>query len=661
MRIRFVKNKSRRSDSFRLIRNVSLFMTAFWAVLILRLVQISVLKHSDFVKIAEIQQKVIINVRAPRGKIYDRAGGALAWDIQVPSIFAVPNRIESPTSVAVELANVCNTNALDLKRQLSDESLEFCWVRRLVSPETENKIINLNINGVYSLPERTRGYYGGRDWIYLLGLTDVDGRGIGGAEKGFDNLLRGGEKRISLNRDRRGRELDIDGNYGSIPKSGNSVILTIDAGLQEIVYNKLKEGVNRFKAKGAYAVFLAVGSSEILAMAQYYPQGVSPTRNVNISDTYECGSTFKLVTISTAINSGKFSAYDIIDCENGKYRVGNKTITDYEKAGKISLRRAVEISSNIAAVKLAQALGPDLIYKTAIDFGFGSKTGIRLPGESGGWLKSPDKWSQTDLAVFSYGYGISITALQLVNAYAAVGAGGNLYRPHLLKAVVSPSGEVIENIEPKIIRRVISERTASTLMEFFSGVVDSGTAIKAKVKGLKIAGKTGTARKPIIGGKGYYRNKFRSSFVGFYPADEPRIVGYVVFDEPQTAKMSSYTAVPIFKEILEEYLCSPKGIINDEEDTPKVSVNLCSAIKTENPNRNSIEINKRKAAANKNIKGFESLNAMVIGKPLRIAIRLLRQYGYDFNIEGNGGVVEECYPQRIDGRIKYYIRCKNGE
>ncbi len=651
-RIRLINPNKPNSILSNRLKTTFYVLVAFVCLLIVRTVDIAVFKHEQFAELALILQTERMHIAAGRGNIYDRYGEVISWNINATSIYAVPDEISSAGRTSEQLSVSCDVSQALIVDRLQGRSM-FCWIDRAVSDEEFRRVRSLELDGVYFINEQQRGYRSGNNWSYLIGNVDIDGKGIGGAELAFDKYLRAEKSSVRINRDRQGRKFALHKDYLSGIKGGYNAVLTIDANLQDILTTKLKEGVRELGAKGAYGVFLEVGTSEVLAMGQYYTGDVSPTRNVVISDMHEPGSTFKLIPIAAAINSGKYSAIDIIDCENGRYAVGGKVITDHHKLGKVELRRAVELSSNIAMVKLAAELGSDLLYKTAVDFGMEAKTGIELPGESAGVIHDPDGWSDLERATFAFGNGLTTTALQMANAYAAVGAGGKLYRPYILKAVTSAEGEIIIQNEPRELRRVISARTAATLMEFFTGVVDSGTAVLAKIDGLKIAGKTGTSRKTKINGRGYDRNRFLSSFVGLYPADDPVIVGYIVFDEPTVKKMASVTAVPAFREILMEYLCSPKRINRPESngsEDPDAILHLVSSEgnrQGETPDDSEMLVS---------INDFDELNRLMVGKPVRTAVRLLHLKGYEVIIEG-AGLVKECYPVNKKNHIKYYLKC----
>ncbi|MCP4632341.1 MAG: penicillin-binding protein 2 [candidate division Zixibacteria bacterium] len=638
-------------------RRINLVLSVFvifWAVLVLRNLDIAVIKNEKMTCIASEQQKINLRIKSPRGNIIDRSGESLSWNISSPSVFAVPKDMEHPRDAAVLLANACKiSNSMLTKRFENHE--KFCWIDRQISFNVKNRIDRLNIDGIYYAYEQKRQYRNRDDWKFLLGAVDIDGNGIGGVEMGFDDILSGDVTNVCINRDARGRKFDAEDGYRSVSSGGCNVVLTIDSGLQDILYTKLKDGVEKYKAVGAYGVFLEVGTSQVLAMAQYYPSGVSSTRNIVISDTYEPGSTFKLVTIASAINSGRISTHDIIDCENGRYKVGRKTITDYKKQGKVTFLKAVELSSNIAMIKVSAELGRETVYRTAVDFGFNSKTGIDLPGEAAGNIHDPDKWSEIEHATVSFGNGLTVTALQIANAYAAVGSGGLLYRPYIHKATLSPQGEIVSENKPVMIRRVISERTAATLLEMLTGVVENGTGIQARIKGLNIAGKTGTSRKIKKNGKGYSLKRYLTSFVGLYPAENPTIVGYIVFDEPTELKTASYTAAPTFREILMKYICSSKMIIDEPQGGKNRDKYVSENHEVKLLQASSSDI--YPAKQERVVRTLDELNNALIGKPLRNAIRLIREHGYEIARVDGQGVVKECYPQNNGKGLEYYIKC----
>lgn len=641
------------------VRAVMILVVLVWGILIARNLDIAVLKHGRFSDIAEGQQKVRMELVGNRGIIYDRTGVPLSWNLSKPSVFAVPCAIDNPGRTAAVLASICDISSRDLVDRFSDHD-KFCWVDRTINFKQQKTIEKAKLGGVFFAYEPRREYRSGDDWRYLLGCVDVDGHGLGGVELAFDGFLRSEKREVLVNRDAMGRKFAADRQSDGFQNSGNNAVLTINVNLQDILSQKLKEGTEKYGAKGAFGVFLEVGTSQVLAMAQYYPEGVSSTRNVTVTDMYEPGSTFKLITAACALNSGQFSPYDIIDCENGRYRVGNKWISDYYRRGEIRFREAIEYSSNIAMIKVASQLGNEKLYRTAVDFGFGSKTGIDLPGESAGLIHDPETWREIDQAAFSFGNGLMVTALQVANAYAAVGSGGELYRPYILKAIISPSGETIMENHPRMIRRVISGRTASTLLELLTGVVENGTGVRAAIKGLKIAGKTGTSRKVKSGGRGYYRDKHFTSFVGLYPAEQPAVVGYIVLDEPSVNKTAGFTAAPLFREVLMEYLCVSGKRLKEGNPHEASILNLCSSEGRSGGAEPDCDFAGDEVSdpvrTGPDLDNMEALSDYVRGKPMRTAIGLIRSKGYEVEIEGTG-VVRECYPRNMNGALQYYIKC----
>lgn len=540
-----------------------------------KLILIQVYQADHLAGLAEKQHNHSIELEPLRGTIYDRNYRPLAMNISVQSLYANPKimtEIDKEKAVA-ELSSLLNMDSAFLNERLNRNKY-FVWLKRKLPLEMVEKIKGINIKGLDFINESKRYYPNGQLAAHIIGFADIDNRGLEGVELFYDKYLKGEAGRALILRDAHQRELLLERDFIS-PKNGQHLILTIDETIQYIVERAIDKAYVKHKAKAVSVIVLDTKTGEILALANrpsYNLERVEESTlesrtNRAISYVYEPGSVFKIVTAAAALEEEKFIESDEIFCENGRYRIANHTLTDYRPHGRLTVREVFEVSSNIGVVKIAQALGPHLIYKYGERFQFGRTTGIDLKGEVGGWLKKPSLWSKTTIGAIPIGYEVTVTPLQLASAVAAIANDGIYMRPHLLKYIQDDQGQIIKSVEPEVIDRVVSEDTARRVKEILSGVVKDGTGRRAKIKNIKVAGKTGTAHKVINGA--YADKQYYASFIGFAPADNPQIAAAVVIDDPRPRYFGGTVAAPVFREIIEN------------------SLNYLEISKTKRPNRYS--------------------------------------------------------------------------
>lgn len=434
-------------------------------------------------------------------------------------------------------------------------------VVRLRGGGERGKIYDRNFHLLATNLDRRRWYPLGSSLCHVVGFSNLDDEGLEGEELYYDQYLRGDGARLVLLTDAKGNRFSPPGLPAS-PRGGENLCLTIDADYQRICQEELKKGVERTGAKGGSVVIISPTSGEILAMVNLplydpnLPRRSKPQqrRNRAITDQFEPGSTFKLVTAAAALEEGVISPTDSIWCEKGSIHIAGTPIGDNGKFRWLTFGEVMEKSSNVGVIKVAKKVGKDNFYRYARSLGFGSPTGVDFPGEPGGTLRSPEEWSGLSLASMSIGQEVSVTPLQLLNAYCCVANDGLLMQPHLLKTTLDQRGRLIREYPPSPIRRTISPSTAHMITDLLVGVVERGTGREAKIEGIKVAGKTGTAQKPDSEGRGYSEGKLISSFVGYLPAAKPRWAGLVVLDEPKRDHTGSKGAAPIFRRIMERIL-----------------------------------------------------------------------------------------------------------
>ncbi len=491
-----------------------------------------------------------------RGIIYDRERNELALSVQVGSVFAHPRQIKDKTKAARSLSRILNEKeACILEILKGDRSFE--WIKRKIPPEQARQVADLKLDGV-GITADVRRYYPGRETAaHLIGFAGTDNQGLEGLEKKYDARLKGPPHRLVWMRDALGRPFAINKPVPS-GQGMHHLTLTIDKDIQYKAQKALKAAVTKSRARGGHCLVVAPETGEILAMAvvpEFNPNLFSKYRpdqwrNRVITDCFEPGSTIKAFLASASLEESVVTPLSEFYCEEGKYRVGGRVVHDTHKYGKMTVSDIVVHSSNIGAIKVGQKLGYARFCDYLKRFGFSEKTGIDLLGEREGFIRSPEEARTIDQATLFFGQGMTATSLQLAMAMAAIANGGNLMRPFVVKNIVDESGRVVEETRPKVVRRVISVRTAKTVTRILEGVAGSeGTAEKAAISGFKVAGKTGTSQKVDPNTKQYSRSKYIASFVGFVPSDRPRLLISVLIDEPKGVAYGGLVAGPVFNEV----------------------------------------------------------------------------------------------------------------
>jgi cell division protein FtsI (penicillin-binding protein 3) len=569
-----------------------------WVLMILlRLLWLQVVEHAHYRSRAEHQHTVVIPIEPIRGELRDRRGGSLAISLKVESLFCTPPAFypdyragkgdavrswgdpdrEAAQKVAAQLAPL-----LDLSRSAVLEKLlrkkPFVWMERQLPPAKANNIRALKLDGVDFLPESKRQYPRGSLACQIVGFTNIDGIGQLGIEKTFDEQLAGKEGELIAPRDAKGRLLILQENFSKIPVNGSTLQLTLDATIQHIVEDALEEGVKRAHPANAYAVVVDPFTGEILAMAgtpTFDPNHIMPKKFMNrsesewspaekdefkhdqerqkaarkvhpVEDSYEPGSTMKIFTAAIALEERKVHLGEVINCEGGRWMHNGALITDDHHTGALTFEEVLWKSSNIGAAKIGLRVDPAVHYQYLRKFGFGEPTGLNFPGETSGRLLAPDRWSNTTQQTMCYGYGLSVSPLQILMAGCALANGGRLMQPYIVQKVFNDQGAIMQEFKPRIKEQVISEETSAMMREALKGVITNGTARRAALDGgVEAFGKTGTARK-LINGK-YDPKRHYASFMGFFPAVKPQYGILFMLDDPGGDLEGGQVAAPLFK------------------------------------------------------------------------------------------------------------------
>ncbi|MBM3222182.1 MAG: penicillin-binding protein 2 [Candidatus Tectomicrobia bacterium] len=543
-------------------RRLRLVVGAFaflFCAIFLRLVYVQVFQHAHLRTLAERQYNRQITLHPERGRILDRHGRVLATSVPVPSVYAIPQDIEDTEAAAKKVAAVLGQPAATIERLLDAEAT-FVWIARQLPPEVGERIQKLNIRGVQVLQE-TRRFYPKRHLAgQVLGFVGVDGAGLGGLEHLYNRELTGTPHRVRLQRDATGRTVQVTAGDPSEQPRGADLYLTLDERLQYIAEKELATRMQETQAKSGIVVVMHPPTGDILALANYPafnpndfqdPKQRPWQRNRGVTDPYEPGSTFKVVAASAALEENVARVHEMFHCENGfSIRNGKRRLRDHHPYGLLSFVQVIEKSSNIGTAKIAERLSDQTFYNYIRRFGFGEKTLVNLPGEEEGFVRVPKKWSKPTHDSLAIGQEITVTPLQMANAYAAVANGGWLMRPRMVEHIVQ--GEEAQFFAPAARHRILSPQTLERINEILVGVVERGTGKQAMVEGYTAAGKTGTAQKVEHGT--YSHSKVMASFVGYVPAEAPQLAIVVMIDEPQRAKWGGEAAAPVFKKVAQQAL-----------------------------------------------------------------------------------------------------------
>jgi cell division protein FtsI (penicillin-binding protein 3) len=550
-----MRRLSRRND-YRLAIAKILF-AALFLLIGGRAVQLQVLQGDKLMRLGQRQHLKEWIVLPKRGAVFDRAGEPLALSMESQSVYVRPHRIQEPEKLAQSLARILNIRAAEVREKITADK-PFVWVRRQVSSAEAEKVQALNAEGLGMFYEPNRHYPQGQLAGQLIGFVGRDSEGLEGLELKYNEYVRGETGSSMTERDALGRRVLVQGVEGLHIPPGSDIHLTLDTSIQHMAEKELEASILKYRAKAGVAVVVEPFTGEVLALAnypsfdpnQYAKQTAEQRRNRAVTDSFEPGSTFKTILAAAALEEGVVGKDDLFYCEMGKYPFAGKIIHDTHPHGWLPFSKILQVSSNIGFTKVAEKLKKDRFFKYIEKFGFGEPTGIDVPGEVSGLLRKPDKWSAVDLATHGFGQGLSATPMQLVMAYAAVANGGFLMRPYVMRRAVSAKGEVVLENEPRVVRRVISQKTATLLASMLRDVTtEGGTGMMANVDGFDVAGKTGTAQKadPVHGG--YAAKKRVASFVGFVPANQPRLVALVLIDEPEVNVYGGVVAAPVFRNI----------------------------------------------------------------------------------------------------------------
>ena len=658
----------------------TLFVAAFVVFWMLgisaRLVYLQVSSHDRLVERAHKQQQDAIETAPQRGPLLDRRERELARTIDMTSVFVAPDefKTEKKETEAQTLGEIdCTASSLSSVLGLDQKEVAsaitegrkngrgFLWIARRIDPDQAQALEAMELPGVHTRKEPKRFYPNGPLAANVLGFVGLDGNGLAGIEQAFNEKILGEPGKLFIEKDSRGiayESTEIPG------RTGQTIVLTIDQSIQYQAEAALTSAIAESHAKSGTAIVMDPHTGEVLALANaptFDPNNVAAAppaarNNWALQNIYEPGSTFKIVAYSAAIEKGLAKPDDHIDCQMGSITVAKRLIHDHHPFGNLTLTEALAKSSNVAAIKLGLRVGDPAMYDFIMRFGFGSRTGIELPGETAGLIHPLNRWLPSSIGSIAMGQEVGVTPLQMAAAFGALANDGVRIAPHVIREIRSETGTNIYRPNPEQ-HRVISTNTARALRGMLEGVTLNGTAKKAQLDGYSAAGKTGTAQKIDPQTKRYSSTKYVASFVGFAPVNNPAVVIIVVIDEPAGSYHGGDVAAPVFRQIAEQIL-PEMGVVPDTEfkNANELVASVREAPAQDAKLQNQIEQEKRESAATlprvvsransgEVIYAVSTNKAMLMpnlrGRSVRDVARACAQLGLQLEAHGEGRVIKQ--------------------
>ncbi len=538
-----------------------LFLIAF-SLISYRLVNIQYIYASKYKNDAQYQHIDESILNSKRGKIFDRNGNELAISLIERTVYANPQSVVNPDDEAKILSEILEIDVNEIAKKLKNKELGFVYIKRKVNAEIAQKIIDINLPGIYVKNESKRFYPQDSLAASIIGFTGMDNNGLSGIELQYEKYLRGVDGKVVAEKDVFGNV--IPGNFQKYiePVNGDDIVITIDSQIQFIAEKKLEEVVNEFSAKHGIAVVMNPKNGEIYALANYPGFNLNNYedfdtelyKSLGVSFTYEPGSTFKIINVASALDNNCVSSNQMFHLPY-RIQVGDREIREIFRRSAVdySTKEIIQHSSNVGAVTVALSMGEKLFWESIKEFGFGELTGIDLAGEEPGLFYDYKSWPESAIGALAIGQNISVTPIQLVRAVCAIANGGYLVTPNIIKEIrIDEDMVTFEEMDRKV--RILKEETSSQVKDMMLSVVENGTGTSAQVEGVKVCGKTGTAEKTNENGAGYDEGRVITSFIGFAPYEDPEVAILVVVDEPiggENEIWGGTVAAPVFSELME--------------------------------------------------------------------------------------------------------------
>ncbi len=637
------------------------FIFLFFIALVVKLVDIQLVKGEELRYFAQKQQTRVEKIQPERGLIYDRDNTLLVYNRNDVSFFVdlrMARKIDKE-KIAETFSKVFKKHKSHYMQLMSGTGKNVCIEKKAPS-EKAIQLKQYKVRGLFYEEDPTRIYHYANLASHIIGYLNTENTSVGGIEKSLQKKLQGIEGIRLVEKNAIDQMMTIQEEETRKPVNGINIVLTISKSYQAILEEELKRGLELYEGSDAVGIMMDPNTGEILALSSvndfdpnlYWNFSDNERRNKVITDTYEPGSTFKTISMAALIDQNLIQDKTLVYGEKGKYRFKNVNITDSHVNGWLNPYGVMEQSSNIGMAKLTQKLDEEIFYKYIRGFGFGNYTSVDLPGEVKGRLKKPNEWNDITKAFVSFGYEISVTPIQMAAAYCAIVNGGILYQPQLVKRELTAEGKIIFESVPKEVRRVISAGTSDKMKKMLASVVENGTGKNAKSELIQVGGKTGTSQK-LVNGK-YSKSEYNSSFVGFFPADDPKVVCLVLVNSPKVGKYGGYVAAPIFKNIVDRIVIANlkeyqnKEKYNDDQDVKMI-------------------FTKNEVSSNKTIKKYNTIkitdkNKMpdLVGASLRDAITALTKLGIQYKVNGSGMITSQTIlpGEKITKGMICYLTCK---
>jgi cell division protein FtsI (penicillin-binding protein 3) len=628
---------------------VIIIIFLFFVALVVKLVDIQIIKSEELKYYAQRQQTGIETIPAERGLIYDRNNVLLVYNRPDISFYVDLRMIseKAKNDIATAFSKALGKSAKYYLNLMSDSKKTIC-IENKVPIEKASSLKKIKRVGYFYQDDPTRVYHYNNLASHVLGYVNKDLKGVMGISEYFEESMKGQDGARIVDKNAVGDVVTVEATETNPAIPGNNFYLTIDKNYQSILEEELRDGVVQYGGKSATGIMMNPNTGEILAIAniddydpnEYWKYTDFERRNRAITDTYEPGSTFKSFTIASLLDQKLCRLDEKINVENGNYRFKNVNIKDTHPFKSLTVTQIIEQSSNIGVSKLVQRINDEKYFKYLRGFGFGNYTSVPLPGETSGKLRKPTEWSSVSKTYISFGYEVSVTPIQMITAYSALINGGILYEPQLVQREISFDGNLVNEFSPKEVRRVISSETSSVMRNLLAGVVKNGTGKKAYSEIISIGGKTGTSQKLVNGS--YSKKDYNSSFIGFFPVDDPKIVCLILLNAPDQGRYGGLVAAPILKNIAERVVQTDLDKFQ-QDINPELLKNLNFAEENlkSNPSNNAemISLNVKKI-------NYYSSDKMpdLIDSSIKDAIFALTKLGIKYKIKGTGVIVSQSIP-----------------
>ncbi len=652
---------------------VIVFIFILFVALAFRLFDVQILKSDELKYYAQRQQMTVEKVKAETGLIYDRNSVLLVYNRNDVSFYLDLRMVskKGKAKIADRFSKVFHKSRQYYLSMMNEAGKTICLEKKAPSDKAL-QLKDFKVNGLFSTNDPTRVFFYKDLASHVLGYVGSDNQGVDGISKSFEDQLDGEDGSMLVLRDAIGDMITVSEEQTKPAVPGLNLFLTIDKSYQSILEEELKNGLEKYGGTSAVGIIMDPNTGEILSLAnmddfdpnEYWKYSDTVRRDRAVTDTYEPGSTFKTFSMASLLDRNLCNLNEEVFTENGRYKFENVFITDAHRSGWLTARQVIEESSNIGMSKLIQRIDNDTYYKYLRAFGFGNYTAIKLPGEVRGTLRKPNDWNGVTKAFMSFGYGITVTPIQLITAYCAVVNGGYLYQPEVIEKEVKRDGEVVFQNQPKLIRRVISSETSARMRNLLVGVVQEGTGTNAKISSVSVGGKTGTSQK-LIDGK-YSKQQYNSSFVGFFPAESPKIVCLILVNSPTVGRYGGSVAAPIFKNVAERIINLNPSYFRSQDKNSNDEKKEIDGLFTDN-SKNSNRGDSVKIPAQNIMANLSNINPKIMpdlkNSTLRDAISVLSKLKIKYKVNGSGTICfQSIQPgEQIHSGLICTLDCKEPE